>query len=172
MIYQTWKSPVGRLHLVANEKGLLALAFDDNWKSLRGQIARRQPRAPGASAGDLRRGESPVITQAIAELDEYFRGSRRTFSVPLAVQGTPFQRKAWGALRKIPYGAVSTYAKQAARIQQPTAVRAVGRANGLNPVCILVPCHRVVGSNGSLTGYAGGLKAKKALLALEGIDLG
>lgn len=156
MIYQTWKSPVGRLHLVADDKGLLALAFDDNWKQLRGSFR------------GLGSGSNAVIEQTIAELTEYFRGERRTFSVPLAVQGTPFQRKAWSAVRAIPYGKTSTYAKQAARIKQPTAIRAVGRANGLNPVCIVVPCHRVVGSNGSLTGYAGGLKAKKALLALEG----
>lgn len=155
MIYRTWTSPLGRLHLVVEGDRLAALAFDDNWKTLRPFFAA------------LEKGEHPVIDQTIRELEEYFRGERREFSVPLATRGTPFQRKAWNALRAIPYGRTSTYAKQAARIRNPKAIRAVGRANGLNPVCILVPCHRVIGSNGALTGYAGGLKAKKALLSLE-----
>lgn len=153
MNYQTWKSPVGRLHFVASDAGLAGLFFDENWNP--------------KSFGKLVRAPHPVIAHAIRELEEYFRGERREFTVPLAVEGTPFQKRAWTALRAIPFGETATYREQAAKLRMPKAFRAVGRANGLNPLCILVPCHRVVGSDGSLTGYAGGLKAKKALLTLE-----
>lgn len=162
MNYQSWKSPVGRIHLAANDAGLTALAFDENWPRIR------------ASFGDLGRlgqfekAAHPVIAQAIAELEEYFAGKRTEFSVPLVLEGTPFQQSAWRALRTIPFGRTATYAEQARKIRKPQAVRAVGRANGLNRISILIPCHRVIGANGSLTGYAGGLKAKRALLALEG----
>ena len=155
MNYQIWKSPLGRLHFVANDTGLLTLAFDDNWPLLKKNFE------------TLLREDHPVIRQTIRELEEYFRGKRRDFTVPISMSGTPFQRKAWEALREIPYGHTATYGEQAAKIRKPKAVRAVGRTNGLNRVSILIPCHRVVGASGSLTGYAGGLKAKKALLELE-----
>lgn len=111
--------------------------------------------------------EAPVLYQARRELEEYFCGKRRTFSVPLAPQGTPFQKQCWNALLQIPYGKVCSYAQQAAMIGNPKACRAVGMANHCNPLPIFIPCHRVVGKNGSLTGYAGGLDMKRTLLLIE-----
>lgn len=157
MIYRKWKSPVGALHMVASDAGLHALAFDANWERVRESLG-----------ADLKTGEHPVLALAVSELEEYFSGKRHSFSVPLALAGTEFQRAVWKALDTIAYGSTATYGAQASLMKKPRAVRAVGRANGLNPVCILVPCHRVVGADGSLTGYAGGLAAKKALLELEG----
>lgn len=101
------------------------------------------------------------------QLQAYFAGELRTFSLPLAPRGTPFQSAVWSALGEIPYGATCTYADLAAAIGRPTAVRAVGAANGRNPICLVVPCHRVVGADGTLTGYAGGVQRKQLLLDLE-----
>lgn len=112
-------------------------------------------------------GTSAVIESAAAELDEYFAGRRREFSVPVVLAGTAFQRQVWEELLKIPYGETATYADIAVRIGNPKAVRAVATAIGANPISIFVPCHRVVGSDGTLTGYAGGLPAKRYLLTLE-----
>jgi len=111
--------------------------------------------------------EDPVVARAARELDEYFAGRRTTFDVPLAPQGTAFQQRVWKALLGIPYGRTVSYGEIARRIGQPTAVRAVGLANGRNPIPILIPCHRVIGADGSLTGFGGGLPIKRALLALE-----
>jgi methylated-DNA-[protein]-cysteine S-methyltransferase len=111
----------------------------------------------------------PVFLQLRQELTEYFEGKRRAFSVKLAPEGTDFQKAAWKALTKVPYGQTRTYGEQAASIGNPKAVRAVGAANGRNPIGIVIPCHRVIGSNGTLTGYAGGLAKKEFLLKLEGI---
>ena len=104
----------------------------------------------------------------MTELGEYFDGNRKAFDVPLDPQGTEFQQQVWQALLEIPYGQMASYAEVASAINKPKAVRAVGAANGRNPISILVPCHRVIGSNGSLTGYAGGLPRKQWLLQLEG----
>src|SRR5690606_32152543 len=101
------------------------------------------------------------------QLDAYFRGTLRTFDLPLAPQGTPFQQTVWEALRHIPYGQTVSYGELARRVGRPAAVRAVGLANGSNPIAIVIPCHRVIGANGTLTGYGGGLPTKQALLALE-----
>ncbi len=101
------------------------------------------------------------------QLDEYFAGARRSFDVPLAPVGTPWQRAVWAALREIPYGETITYTELAARAGRPGAARAAGAANGRNPIAILIPCHRVIGTGGSLTGYAGGVDAKARLIALE-----
>lgn len=109
----------------------------------------------------------PVLAQAVGQLREYFAGERREFSLPLAPQGTPFQRKVWAALCEIPYGETRTYGQIAARIGQPGAARAVGMANNRNPVGVVVPCHRVVGASGALVGYAAGLPVKEFLLRLE-----
>lgn len=108
-----------------------------------------------------------LLDRAIAEVDEYFAGKRTKFSIPLAAEGTPFQREVWNALSAIPFGETRSYADVAAAIAKPKAVRAVGAANGRNPLGIVVPCHRVIGADGSLTGYAGGMKRKKFLLDLE-----
>ncbi len=110
---------------------------------------------------------SPLLRQAEEELAEYFAGRRRRFTLPVAPQGTPFQRSVWEALQRIPYGATSTYGRIAAHVGRPKACRAVGMANHRNPIAIVIPCHRVVGSDGTLTGYAGGLGVKERLLQLE-----
>ena len=119
---------------------------------------------------------SPVLTedldvlvcqQAKEQVEEYFAGKRSAFSLPVALQGTPFQRKAWAALDKIPYGEAISYSEQAELMGEPGKARAVGMANGRNPVCLIVPCHRVIGKNGSLTGYGFGIDIKKRLLDFE-----
>lgn len=149
MIYQRiFHSPVGILTLSATEDALCGVAF-------------------GASA--LQSGsDSPLLLLAEAQLTEYFDGRRRAFDLPLAPAGTSFQKAVWAALQRIPYGEVRTYAQIAQMIEHPKACRAVGMANHNNPIAIMIPCHRVIGANGSLTGYAGGLDVKRALLALEG----
>ena len=114
---------------------------------------------------------APVLMQAERELEEYFAGRRTAFSVPLSMHGTPFQMAVWAALRAIPYGETRSYGELARRIGRPGACRAVGMANHVNPLPILVPCHRVVGADGHLTGYAGGLDVKKYLLELEGVHV-
>jgi len=114
--------------------------------------------------------DHPILTQAITELEEYFAGKRYTFDTPLAPVGTKFQLSVWSALQSIPYGKTCSYADIAEKINNPKAVRAVGTANGSNPLSIFIPCHRVIGKNGTLTGYAGGLDAKTTLLRLEGHD--
>lgn len=117
--------------------------------------------------------ENAVEFRAAArQLTEYFAGTRHAFDLPLAPQGTPFQRLAWEALQQIPYGQTRSYQEQAAAIGRPAAVRAIGTANGRNPLSIIVPCHRVIGANGSLTGYGGGLGAKQWLLAHEAAHAG
>jgi len=113
--------------------------------------------------------ETPLIKKAANQIDEYFNGKRKIFDLPLVLHGTDFQVSVWKALQKIPYGKTRSYGEIAAAIGNPKASRAVGMANNRNPISIIVPCHRVIGSNGSLTGYAGGLEVKKRLLELEGV---
>lgn len=115
------------------------------------------------------KGDAPegLALAVFRELDEYFQGKRKTFDIPLRTHGTPFQEKVWAALRAIPYGEVRSYKEVAEAIGHPKAYRAVGMANNANPIFIIVPCHRVIGSDGSLTGYGGGLSMKRALLSLE-----
>lgn len=116
---------------------------------------------------ELEPGESPVFDMLRRQLEEYFRGERRDFTVPMHVPGTPFQERVWTALQRIPSGTTTSYGRLADSIGQPNAVRAVARANGDNRIAILIPCHRVIGSNGELVGYGGGLWRKKKLLELE-----
>jgi methylated-DNA-[protein]-cysteine S-methyltransferase len=144
-------SPVGPLTLHSNGAALTGVEFDEP----------RHPLAPSP------RGEDRVLAQARRELDRYFAGKLTAFTVPTAARGTPFQSAVWAALSKIPYGATRTYAQQAVAIGRPKAVRAVGAANGRNPISIIVPCHRVIGADGSLTGFGGGLPRKQMLLELE-----
>lgn len=147
-------SPLGPLTVSTTDHGLLALEFpQDAWFL---------PRA------GWREGDHPLLRRAQAQLDEYFAGARRAFDLPLAPQGPPFQRQAWFALAEIPYGQTTSHARLATRLGRPTATRAVGAANGRNPLGIVLPCHRVVGANGALTGFSGGLAAKRLLLELEG----
>ena len=152
----TYDSPVGTLTLVASEEGLRAVIWPD------GRLDR-----VGLAGETLTPGDAPVLDATARQLDEYFAGTRTAFDLTLDLQGTPFQLAAWQALAAIPYGETRTYGQQADRIGRPTAVRAIGAANGRNPVSIVLPCHRVIGSNGSLTGFGGGLAVKERLLALE-----
>ncbi|MCL2210959.1 MAG: methylated-DNA--[protein]-cysteine S-methyltransferase [Treponema sp.] len=116
---------------------------------------------------DFKKGESSLLKEAVKQLSEYFNKKRRIFNLPLLLHGTDFQIKVWEALKNIPFGETRSYAQLAAAVGNPKACRAVGMANNKNPVAIIIPCHRVIGSDGSLTGYAGGLKIKKILLDLE-----
>ena len=149
-------SPVGSLALVASGAGLRAILWP-----------RDDPGRAGLAGATLVPGRSDVLDEAAAQLEEYFACVRTSFDLPLDLQGTPFQIAAWEALAAIPYGETRTYAEQAARIGRPDAVRAIGAANGRNPISIVLPCHRVVGSDGALRGFAGGLDVKAALLAFE-----
>ena len=147
-------SPIGRLELVEAAGALVAIRFD----------------APADGAPGPERGGSPVLTEAHRQLAEYFAGERRVFALPLRPSGTEFQRRVWEVLATVPWGTTTTYGALAARLGLPPgASRAVGAANGANPLPVVLPCHRVVGSDGRLTGYAGGLERKAALLRLEGV---
>ena len=145
-------SPIGVLTLVASDAGLRQVLWDD------------QAEAAGDAVPD---DAHPVLTAAAAQLGEYFAGDRTDFDLPLDLVGTDFQRDAWLALASVPYGETTSYGEQAERIGRKGAFRAVGAANGKNPVPIVLPCHRIVGANGALTGFAGGLDIKQRLLALE-----
>lgn len=151
----TLDSPVGPLFIAADAEGLRAIEFRDN-------------RHPVRRGGDWRNGDSPLLRRARRQLEEYFAGRRRGFDLPLSPQGTPFQLSVWRTLASIPYGQTLSYAGLAARVGRPAAMRAVGAANGRNPLPIVLPCHRVIGADGSLTGFGGGLPTKQFLLKLEG----
>jgi len=116
---------------------------------------------------DFTKGETPLIKKAINQIDEYFSGKRKTFNLPLVLHGTDFQIKVWNALQQIPYGETRSYGEIAIMIKNPKACRAVGMANNRNPIAIVIPCHRVIGSDGSLVGFGGGLGVKEKLLGLE-----
>jgi methylated-DNA-[protein]-cysteine S-methyltransferase len=148
-------SPVGKLTLVASSKGLVAIDVRNN--------AKRVVTAKDASA-------QGILIETKQQLEQYFAGKRATFDVALDLVGTEFQLQAWRALCRIPFGKTISYGQQAKNIKNPKAFRAVGSANGKNPIPIIVPCHRVVASDGSLGGYSLGLKMKKQLLALEGVS--
>ena len=154
-LYCEYQSPIGPLLLVqAEQEGRTGLS----------QVTCH----PQADWGLARPGDSPLLTQAQRQLEEYFAGQRRCFDLPLLERGTAFQLAAWQALRRIPYGQTRSYSQIAAAIGRPRACRAVGQANHNNPLLIITPCHRVVGANGSLTGFGGGLEMKRFLLELEG----
>ncbi len=153
-------SPLGTLLLVAGSDGLRRIL-------LPGQYDAVTP-GPGSPEPGWRRDDA-ALAAVRGQIEEYFSGARRVFDLPLATQGTPFQLAVLRALTEIPYGTTQTYADIARRLGQPTASRAVGAANGRNPLAIVLPCHRVIGSDGSLTGYAGGLAAKRWLLRHEGV---
>lgn len=144
-----WQSPVGVLTVAEQEGSLTHLLF--------GQVSMPQAQEGG----------SPLLREALRQLEEYFNGARRGFDLPLAPQGTAFQRRVWDALLAIPYGETRSYRDIAEQAGCPKGFRAVGMANHRNPISIIVPCHRVVGAGGSLTGYGGGLEAKRFLLELE-----
>lgn len=152
MNYQLMETPLGPLMVAESERGVARIAFTQADDPLR----------PGA---DWRQGA--LRTPAVRQLEEYFAGRRQTFAFDLDPQGTPFQLEVWRALMEIPYGETWSYGQLARRLGRPNASRAVGAANGRNPLPVVVPCHRVIGANGSLTGYAGGLRFKQGLLELE-----
>jgi len=156
-------TPLGEMLAVASPQGLCLLEFVGQ-KGVERELAQ----VLAARGGVLEEGDSAILQQAGAELAGYFAGRRHAFGVPLDMVGTPFQREAWHALVAIPYGQTRSYAEQARAIGRPTATRAIAAANGQNKISIIVPCHRVIGSDGSLTGFGGGLPRKRALLALEG----
>lgn len=149
-------TPVGALTLVAAEEGLVAVLWPGAEEAARVPLP--------ATAADA---DHPVLRAAAVQLAQYFAGTRRAFDLPLAPRGTPFQRRVWEALRAIPFGEKRSYAEIARALDASAAVRAVGAANGRNPISIVIPCHRVIGSTGALTGFAGGLAAKQWLLAHE-----
>jgi methylated-DNA-[protein]-cysteine S-methyltransferase len=156
--HTVFDSPLGELTLVARDGVLAGLYFA-------GHVRRPDPALFGRRTG---RGFEMVIRQ----LEEYFRGERTGFELPLAARGSGFQQRVWGLLERIPYGQTRTYGQLAAALGNPGLAREVGWANGRNPISIIVPCHRVVGANGGLVGYAGGLERKRALLELEAAAVG
>ncbi|RWR01094.1 hypothetical protein ED28_15395 [[Pantoea] beijingensis] len=153
-------SPVGKLTLLASERGIAAILWEND-----------DPRRVRIPASIEVADDHPLLGDAEFQLQAYFAGSRRTFSLPLDFVGTDFQRLVWHALLTIPYGETRSYAQIARQIGRPKAVRAVGAANSKNPISIIAPCHRVIGANGKLTGFAGGLPAKALLLNIEAQSL-
>jgi methylated-DNA-[protein]-cysteine S-methyltransferase len=159
LAYKIIESPVGKLKLVASDKGLVALLWDND-----------RPHR-GVPLNELVANEQhPILVATERQLREYFAGKRKTFSVSLDMRGTPFQKNVWEALLAIPFGETRSYGQIANQLGNPRATRAVGAANGKNPVSIIVPCHRVIGSSGKLTGFGGGLETKAHLLSLENSD--
>lgn len=149
---QTLSTIIGQITLNVESGALQAIYFSN---------APTEPATPGTLQ------DQEVTKEVARQLEAYFAGSRKSFDLPLAPKGTPFQNLAWQALREIPYGETRSYKEQAQAIGRPTAVRAIGSANNRNPIPIIIPCHRVIGANGALVGYAGGLVIKKTLLQLE-----
>ena len=163
---RSYESPCGVLML--GSLGDRLCLCDWQTEKHRGHVDRRLQRLLQA---DFEEGSSTVIDKAVAELDEYFAGERKEFSIPLLFTGTDFQKTVWNELLNIPYGETISYGEMARRIGMPKAVRAVANANGATAISIFAPCHRVIGSDLSLTGYGGGLEAKRKLLELEGVLL-
>lgn len=164
---RTMASPIGRLDIVARGDAIVSIRFEHEITT---PLAAEPPvidHRGDASSGDVNRGEHPLLDEAVRQLDEYFAGDRTEFDLPLDPAGTPFQRSVWSVLRQIPYGETISYGQQAGLLGDRNKSRAVGAANGKNPIAIVVPCHRVVGANGHLTGFAGGLENKAWLLDHE-----
>lgn len=148
-------SPVGKLKLVASEKGLVAILWEND----------NPRRVPLTSS--MEDDQQKILVEVERQLNQYFAGERRSFSLPLDMKGTPFQKDVWEALLSIPFGETRSYGQLAKQIGRSSASRAVGAANGRNPISIIVPCHRVIGPSGKLTGFAGGLETKATLLNME-----
>jgi len=155
-IFTDRETPIGLVRIVEQEGAITRVALSSD----EGFAAREYGQA----------GTSALLRSAVQQLGEYFAGTRTVFDLPLRAEGTAFQRQAWQALCAIPYGQTRSYAQQARAVGRPTATRAIGAANGRNPIAIIVPCHRVIGSDGSLTGYAGGQPVKRWLLNHEGVQ--
>jgi methylated-DNA-[protein]-cysteine S-methyltransferase len=155
LAYKIVESPVGKLKIVASDRGLVAILWEND-----------NPRRVRLSE-PVKDESHPVLAKVERQLKEYFSGQRKEFSVKLDMRGTQFQKNVWGALRGIPFGETRSYGQLAKQLGNPQASRAVGAANGKNPISIIVPCHRVIGSSGKLTGFAGGLHTKAHLLSHE-----
>ncbi len=155
LAYKKIESPVGKLTLVASDQGLVAVLWEND-KPTRVRLAQL-----------VEKKSHSVLLEAERQLKEYFAGKRKSFSIPLDMRGTHFQRSVWEALLAIPFGETRTYGQLAQQLGNPQAARAVGAANGRNPISIIVPCHRVIGSSGKLTEFAGGLETKERLLDME-----
>ena len=155
LFYKQVESPVGKLKLVASANALVAVL----WKQERPERVKLEPMKVTP--------QQPILVETERQLSQYFSGIRTEFDLPIEPNGSNFQKKVWQALRGIPFGETRSYLDLAEAVGSPNACRAVGAANGKNPLAIVVPCHRVVGANGALTGFAGGLEAKAKLLALE-----
>ena len=153
--YTELPTMAGLLRIVEENDAIVQIQFEQEQKTV----------------GDAALQDTPLLLEAKRQLEEYFAGLRAGFSLPLNPQGTAFQKKVWQHLEAIPYGQTRTYGQIAAAVGQPTASRAVGGANHNNPIAIVIPCHRVIGANGKLTGYAGGLDIKEKLLRLEGVEV-
>jgi methylated-DNA-[protein]-cysteine S-methyltransferase len=153
LAYDEMKTPIGPLFVAADAAGLRFVLFGEG-------------RRPPGQDREWRR-DAAAVKEAASQLRAYFGGELQEFDLPLAPEGTPFQHEVWDQLCRIPYGETISYGELARRIGNPKACRAVGLANGSNPISIVIPCHRVIGSNGKLTGYGGGLETKEKLLALE-----
>ena len=153
MYFLQYQSPLGEIAISADQHGITALAF-------------QRGNAP-LVAPENRRDNPTLFKRVCNQLDEYFEGQRKQFDLPLAPSGTPFRQQVWRALLEIPYGETRSYGWLANHLNNPKAVRAVGGANGANPIALIIPCHRVIGSNNKLTGYAGGVELKAALLKHE-----
>ena len=151
--FQQTQSPFGKIHLLATDKSLIGVLFDKNFEQ--------------AGYKNLILNENHVLAKTKRQLSEYFAGTRFDFNLPHYFDGSEFQKKVWQSLTQIPYGKTISYQEQGALIQNPNAVRAIGRTNGQNQFCIIVPCHRVIGKDGSLKGYAGGIEIKESLLNFE-----
>lgn len=151
--YHYLETPIGKLLLAGTGEALTLLGFPSGSMARRHEPGWKQDAAP--------------FRQASTQLGEYFAGQRQDFDLPLAPQGTPFQQQVWATLQDIPFGETWSYGQLAAQIGKPLASRAVGAANGLNPIPVIIPCHRVIGANGKLTGFGGGLDTKRYLLNLE-----
>jgi len=158
ILFRSIDSPVGPLLLAGSDQALTAVEFSDN-------------RHPVRRDGEWRSGDNAILRKTELQLGEYFAGHRRMFDLPLAPSGTPFQCEVWATLATIPYGTTCSYAQIAQRLGKPAAMRAVGAANGRNPIPIILPCHRVIGANGALTGFGGGLPTKAYLLRMEGVPV-
>ena len=159
-------TPMGTLMLDADDDGITRVEFVVDSLPLQGKVDRAK-----RETDEVVSSNSPLLKEAERQLREYFDGKRQSFDLPLSLHGTPFQLAVWAELQKIPCGETRIYGDIARALGRPGAARAVGMANHRNPVCIVVPCHRVIGADGSLTGYAGGLDKKQSLLKLEGVHI-
>lgn len=150
MYYKIYKTSIGKIQIISNDKEITHISFNNK-----------------AIIKDAINKETEIIKQTIQQINEYLNGARKSFNIKINPKGTEFQKSVWNELTKIPYGETRTYKDIAIKIKNPKAYRAVGNANNKNPIGIIIPCHRVIGSKGELTGYAGGLKIKQKLLQIE-----